>query len=260
MNPPSDGRLRLCGLGRTLLIGLVVGFSVVASAWAAGQPKAPVAADRSAERTAIDAERQQVAAAYDLDKAACQGRFMLTQCLDDARNTRRVALDNLRRRQLTLADAARRERSAKRLQIMQVRARELRPASASVAAASVPARAASSGLAAQPVLQSVMRPVVRPFVRPVVRPVVQPVVRTAAAPDSPPAAATTPATTPAATPAWPSAATVSTQALRNQAAYLQRQQQATAHRAAVLARNARKDANTPPAAGLPVPAAAPASR
>ena len=244
MNPPSGGRLGLRGLGRTVLIGLVVGFSVPASTWAAGPPEAPVAADRSAERAAIDAERRQVAASYDLDKAECQGRFMLTQCLDDARNTRRLALDNLQRRQLTLDDAARRERSVKRLQIMQARVRELRPASAAVAAASVaaasaPAGPASSGLAVQPAVRAVVRPVVR----------------ATTAPDSP--AATAP--TPAATPVRSSAAAASTQALRNQAAYLQRQQQATAHRDAVLARNARKDASKPPAAGLPVPAAAPAS-
>ena len=249
MNPPSGGRLGLRGLGRTVLIGLVVGFSVPASTWAAGPPEAPVDADRSAERAAIDAERRQVAASYDLDKAECQGRFMLTQCLDDARNTRRLALDNLQRRQLTLDDAARRERSVKRLQIMQARVRELRPASAAVAAASVasasvaaasaPAGPASSGLAVQPAVRAVVRPVVR----------------ATTAPDSP--AATAP--TPAATPVRPSAAAASTQALRNQAAYLQRQQQATDHRDAVLARNGRKDASKPPAAGLPVPAAAPAS-
>ena len=253
MNPPSGGRLGLRGLGRTVLIGLVVGFSVPASTWAAGPPEAPVAADRSAERAAIDAERRQVAASYDLDKAECQGRFMLTQCLDDARNTRRLALDNLQRRQLTLDDAARRERSVKRLQIMQARVRELRPASAAVAAASVasasvaaasaPAGPASSGLAVQPAVRAVVRPVVRATI----------------APDSPAAPAPTPAATPAATPVRPSAAAASTQALRNQAAFLQRQQQATAHRDAVLARNARKDASKPPAAGLPVPAAAPAS-
>ena len=84
-------------------------------------------------------------------------------------------------------DAARRERSARRLQIMPARAGELRPVAALAAAAA------------------------------------------------------------------------SSQALRNQAAYLQRQQQASAHRDAVLARNARMDAIEPPAAGLPVPAAAPAS-
>ena len=230
MSPPSGGRLVLRGLGRTVLIGLVVGFSVPASTWAAGPPEAPVAADRSAERGAIDTERRRVAASYDADMADCQGRFMLTQCLNNARNTRRLALDELQRRQLTLDDAARRERSARQLQIMQARALELRPASASVAAASVPAGPASSGLA------------------------VQPVVGAATVPDSPATAAPIP--TPA---ARPSAAAVSTQALRNQAAYLQRQQQATAHREAVLARNARRDASKPPAAGLPVPAAASAS-
>lgn len=179
MSPPSGGRPGLRGLGRTVLFSLVVGCSVPASTRAAGPPDAPVVADRSAERGAIDAERRQVAASYDLAKAVCQGRFMLTQCLNDARNARRLALNNLQRKQ-TLDEAARRERSAKRLLIMQ-------------------------------------------------------------------------------TPARPSAVAASSQALRNQAAYLQRQQQAAAHRDAVRARNARMDASKPPAAGLPVPAAAPAS-
>ena len=180
MSPPSGGQPGLRGLGRTVLFGLVVGCSAPASTRAAGPPDATVVVDRSAERGAIDAERRQVAASYDLAKADCQGRFLLTQCLDDARNTRRLALNNLLRRQRTLDDAARRERSAKRLQIMQTSAR-------------------------------------------------------------------------------PSAAAASSQALRDQAAYLQRQQQAAAHRDAVLARNARMDASKPPAAGLPVPGAAPAS-
>ena len=180
MSPSSGGRPGLHGLGWTVLFGLVVGCSVPASTRAAGPPDATVVANRSAERGATDAERRQAATPYDPAKADCQGRFMLTQCLGDARNARRLALNNLQRRQRTLNEAARRERSAKRLQIMQ-------------------------------------------------------------------------------TPARPMAVAASSQALRNQAAYLQRQQQADAHRDAVLARNARMDASKSPAAGLPVYAAAPAS-
>jgi len=232
MSALSDSLPRPCGLCRTLLVGLAIGFALLEATWAAGPPVAPVVANRETERGAINAERRQVETSFDVANAACQGRFLLTQCLDEARTTRRLALDKLQRRQLTLDDAARRERSAQRLQTLQARARELGPSasSASTPAASAPA---SPGVT----------------VRQAQQPVEQ---RALVAPDLPTAAANP------ATGARPSAA--SAQAQRNQAAYLQRQQQAAAHRDAVLARNARQAAIKPAAAGLPVPASAPASR
>ncbi len=231
MSTLSGSPLQPRKLGRMLLGGLAVGFLALPATWAAGPPVAPVVANSAVERAAIDTERRRVEISFDVANAACQGRFLLTQCLDEARTTRRLALDDLQRRQLTLDDAARRARSAQRLQTLQARARELGLAASSPVAASAPS---SPGLP----------------VRRLQRPVLQ---RDTVAPDLPGSAAST------ATDARPSAAAASAQAQRNRAAYLQRQQQATAHRDAVLERNARQDAGKPPAAGLPVPAAAPAS-
>ena len=73
------------------------------------------------ERARIEAERRSVEARYAQAQASCQGRFLLTPCLDDARSERRVALDRLQRRQLEIDDLARRERVAQRLQALQQR-------------------------------------------------------------------------------------------------------------------------------------------
>ncbi len=73
------------------------------------------------ERERIDGERSSVEARYVQARAACQGRFLLTPCLDGARSDRRVALDRLQRRQLEIDDIVRRERVAQRLQALQER-------------------------------------------------------------------------------------------------------------------------------------------
>jgi hypothetical protein len=240
MNAPPIVRLQLRWLGRTLRVGLAVGFLLLDSTSAGSAPEAPRVAERSTAQGVIGTERRQVEATFGSAEAACQGRFLLTQCLDEARTTRRLALDGLQRRQLALDDAARRERSAQRLKAFQARARELGPAEPPTTAASSPV---SPGIPGSPASRGLT-----------VRRVDRPVERAPDAPDLPAAAGTT------GTRAQPPAAAASTQVQRNQAAFLQRQQQAAAHRDAVLQRNARQDASKPPAAGLPVPAAAPASR
>ena len=227
------------GLDRMWLVGLAAGFLACDATWAAGVPVAPAVANRNAERVTIDAERRRVEASFVVAHAACQGRFLLTQCLDQARTTRRLALDDLQRRQLTLDDAARRERSAQRLETLQARASELGRAASTPAPTAAPSpTAASSATSPGLPVPQVQRPVLK---------------QRTVAPDLPGAAAS------AATVPRPPAAAASVQSQRNRAAYLQRQQQAAAHRDAVLGRNARQDAGKPPAASLPVPAAAPVS-
>jgi colicin import membrane protein len=230
MSLPIGGLL--LGLGRAVLVGLAVGYLAPASTWAADPPAARVIADRDAEQGAIDVERRQVEASQDRAKLACQGRLLLTQCLDEARGTWRLPQDKLQRRQLAQGDADRRERAAQRLQALQARAHLLTQAAAAYGAASTPTRRSRA-----------------------VRLVGREVGSAPAAPALP--AAVTATGTGARASAQ--AASAQAQALRNQVAYWRRQQQASGHRAAVLERNWRQDASKPPAAGLPVPAAAPVS-
>ena len=76
-------------------------------------------------RERIDAERRVVEARYKQALVACQGRFLLTRCLDAARSERRLALDLLQRQQLEIDDVARRERAAARQQALGQRSREV---------------------------------------------------------------------------------------------------------------------------------------
>jgi hypothetical protein len=171
-------------------------------------------ADDTAERARIAADRQAVEARYEAARRDCETRFVVNDCLDQARQDRRAALEPLQRQIHLLDDARRRERAVERLRVIQARqsAAAERPALATAAA---PASAAS----AAPPLP------VRRAVRP-----------------PPPAAA--------------SASAAALAAQQRQARQQQRLQQARAHQAAVQARNAERDAQRKPAAGLPVPGAA----
>jgi len=192
------------------------------SCWGAAAADGPGSA--SGERARIDAERRSVETRFSQAQAACQGRFMLTSCLDAARHERRLALDRLQRQQLAIDDIARRERAALRRQALQNRSIDPpRP--------SAPAQTPPAGPAGM-------------------------LAREAAPAGSATARhrATLPSPSSAATPVSAAAAQ------RNQADFLKRQQEAQDHRDAVLERNAQQDARHPPAAGLPVPPVAPASR
>ena len=208
-------------------------------------PGGPAHAQQPAERERIAVERRQAEAIFSAAQAACQGRFLLTQCLDQAREQRRLVMDSLQRRQLEIDDRARRERSAERQQALQQRA----AAAAAAASGAVPGPMAAPapeptpGLAPASILSSASASApVRLIARS--RASVAPAIRPASAPA---------ATLPAAGSAAPSAAAQRSQ--RSQADYQRRQNQAAAHRAAVAERNQRQDADRAPAAGLPVPAA-----
>lgn len=240
----------LCAVARRAVLGLALSIGrlgLVGLAGLAG-PASPAQAQAPPERERIAAERREVEATFNAAQTACQSRFLLTQCLDQAREQRRLAMDSLQRRQLEIDDLARRERSAQRLQALQQRV------AAGVTAAGTAAGTASGAVAApmaapasgpEPGLAAQSQPASAP-VRLITRP------RTRTEPES--RSATKPA---AARPALGAAvaASAAQRAQRSQADFQRRQHEADAHRAAVLARNQRQDADRPPAAGLPVPAA-----
>ena len=64
----------------------------------------------------IDTRRAQVEAAYDQDRAACYQRFWVNPCVREAKARRRVLMEDLRRQEIVLGDAQRRERGAEQQQ------------------------------------------------------------------------------------------------------------------------------------------------
>lgn len=186
--------------------GLVAGVLAFAFSLAWAQAGGAPGSD-AAERARIATERRAVEDRFDAASRDCETRFMVTDCLADARAQRREALAPLQRQLHLLDDARRRQRAVERLRAIQAR---------ESAAAARPALGASTAAASAPAQPSAPR-AVRPADR-----------ATAPAPPQSPDRA---------------------------ARHAQRLQQARAHEAAVMARNASRDARQPPAAGLPVPAA-----
>jgi colicin import membrane protein len=77
-------------------------------------PPAPSPAELAQRE--IDAQRAKVEAAYDQDRAACYQRFWVNPCVREAKARRRVLMEDLRRQEIVLNDALRRERGAEQLQ------------------------------------------------------------------------------------------------------------------------------------------------
>jgi colicin import membrane protein len=68
------------------------------------------------ERERIARERAAVEALFTGRQAACQSRFAVTDCVNDAKTERREALAPLRRQAIALDDAERKQRAARRLE------------------------------------------------------------------------------------------------------------------------------------------------
>lgn len=98
------------------------------------------AAAREQARGRIQAERTRIETQFNAELAACQQRFVVTACADEARLRRREALAKPRAEGLALDDIERRERAVARRELVQAKQRE---ASARVAPAS-PASAPSA--------------------------------------------------------------------------------------------------------------------
>ncbi len=161
----------------------------------------------AAERARIAADREVVEARFEAAKRDCEARFVVNNCLEQARQERRLALHPLQRQTHLLDDARRRARAVERLRVIQER--ESAAAAKPALAAPAPASAASA---------TTTKPPVQRAVRPA-----------------------------------PSASAAPQAAERRAAQQQQRLRAAQAHQQAVQARNARRDAQRPPAAGLPIP-------
>jgi hypothetical protein len=96
------------GRGSGLLLACVVGLSAGARA----QPG-------DGERGRIERERAAVEMAFAAQDRACQERFAVTACVEDARRTRRSALAELRRQATALDETQRRQRAERRRQLIQ---------------------------------------------------------------------------------------------------------------------------------------------
>ena len=68
------------------------------------------------ERERIASERAQVQALYAQRERECQQKFIVTACLEEARRTRREALERLRREDVLLDEAQRRQRARQRME------------------------------------------------------------------------------------------------------------------------------------------------
>ena len=180
----------------------------------------PGAQQRAADRAAITAERGEVNARFEARQRACQAQFVVTACLNEAVETRRLALSRLHARELELNDAQRRETAA------------LRQAEIDARAAATQARASDPA------------PAVRH--------------EAARAPKSPnpPNAGHAGGKATGAQGAVASAQR-RLEEQRNEAAFAAKTRAAEAHREAVLKRNAARVASGKVAAPLPVPASAP---
>ena len=211
-----------------LVMGTVTGLATAMASAAAAPPD---------ERERLAGERRAVDARHAEAVAACRLRFLVSDCVALARSQQRLALDGLRRQQLLLDDARRRERAAERLKLQQNRAQ-----AQSQVPAPVPAPQASAPLLRQPRQAAAGASAAS----------------AAAAASAASAASSTAlkrrqaASTTAAPASAPRAASGERQ---HQQAFDQRQQAAREHQHAVELRNVRRDAARQPAGNLPLPTA-----
>jgi len=129
--------------------------AVAATLLSFGTPSWAAAEAGAAERAAIAGERDAVEAAFVARGAECRSRFVVSSCLEEARNKRREALDALRTRQLVVDEARRREHAETRRVDLAARsasdtAREQERVAKAMQAASSASSASSASAAAKP--------------------------------------------------------------------------------------------------------------
>jgi colicin import membrane protein len=218
---------------RTFLCRWAVGLALMLLGGAVSAQEGP---GDAAERERILRDRAAAQERFEAARSDCEARFATTACLDAARAERRGSLERLKREEVVLDTALRRQRAADRMRRIQDKARE--------ADARPPAAALPSTPGRGPMEKKVRQPARTP--------------RAAAAPADPQASAATPrAAVPApAAPVKRSAAPArrSDDAARRVArrqAYERRQAELQSHREAVQRRNAERAAKAKPAAPLP---------
>lgn len=101
---------------------LGVGMLLLSLGLASGWVDAREHSKLQGERERIARERADVEARFTEQKAACQSRFAVADCLEAAKRERREALAPLRREAIALDDAERKERAARRLEALRSRA------------------------------------------------------------------------------------------------------------------------------------------
>ena len=181
-----------------------------------------------AERQRIGAERAAAEASYAERMRSCEGRFVVTSCVEEARRERRDALTRLRREQNQIDDAMRKARGAERTEA--IRKREASEAQR--------AREATPREPRQPAQRSAPEPRTSPAAGTGLH-------------DRPNKARDREATASA-----PSPEQRRQQEARSRATFDGAQRAAEAHRQEVETRNAERAAKHKPAAPLPVPGAA----
>jgi len=96
-------------------------FLVVVSCWLSGLAFAQTgqgvtaSVDRDAERSRIRTERAFEESEFIKREAACYARFAVTDCLESLRSQRREKLDALRRQEVVLDDADRKQKAQERM-------------------------------------------------------------------------------------------------------------------------------------------------
>ncbi|OLP05258.1 hypothetical protein BLL52_3383 [Rhodoferax antarcticus ANT.BR] len=96
-----------------MVVGLLLGWQALAGAQTLAPE--PAALDPTAERQRISAERVGHEAVYQQAERLCYSRFAVSDCLRDARQERRLAMDELRRQELLLNDMERKTRAIEAL-------------------------------------------------------------------------------------------------------------------------------------------------
>lgn len=69
-------------------------------------------ADLDAERARLAEERKAISARYDTDRAACYKKFAVEGCLEESRQRRRLATDDIKRQEASINDFERKRRGA----------------------------------------------------------------------------------------------------------------------------------------------------
>ena len=125
---------------------------IVLAALASAAAASLAATNAVVERERIARERAEVQAAFAKQETACQGRFVVTPCIEAARKAEREALGRLRRQEVLLDEQARKQRAAERAQAIRnnISADEARRRDESSATASAPVRVERAELAETP--------------------------------------------------------------------------------------------------------------